>query len=216
MKKSLLTFAMAAFLCGMQANAQNSFSVNSTKGIWIQQDEDPVNFQLTLENADEVAGFQASISSVDGIFLNEAVIGSRKITNPWIGSHQTTTKYNILCYSQDCDIYEESSKPVAIIPISASSDIELGEYTLSISNGIISDANGKASNCTDSEFIVLIVPSNTTMDINGDDEFDILDVLDYLDAIDEDDIDWLFDFNGDGEIDILDALDLLDFSDERL
>lgn len=178
MKKSLLTFAMAAFLCGMQANADNVFTAASLEGA----PGETVNIELKLASDAAVAGFQANIAADKaGLTLGDATIeGAATLTQAWIGSHAVSaTSYNLLSYSQNCSTFASNdAKIVAVIPVTIPAEAEEGEYTFTIKNGIVSNAMGVASTCVNGQFTMTVKKKNAFKrgDVDGNNSVDMQDV----------------------------------------
>lgn len=175
MKKALLSIAIASAF-GVAANAANTITATNVEGA----PGSTVNVQLVLTNDAAVAGFQANIAADKaGLTLGAATLGTRTIAGtPWIGSNAvSSTSYNVLMYSPECNTYTgAATQTVAVIPVTIPSSATAGTtYTLTIQNGIVSNASGVTANCTSSTVTVKV--SNAVKgDMTGDGAVDILDV----------------------------------------
>lgn len=175
MKKALLSIAIASAF-GVAANAANTITATNVEGA----PGSTVNVQLVLTNDAAVAGFQANIAADKaGLTLGAATLGTRTIAGtPWIGSNAvSSTSYNVLMYSPECNTYTgAATQTVAVIPVTIPSSAAVGTtYTLTIQNGIVSNASGVTANCTSSTVTVKV--SNAVKgDYDGVAGFDINDV----------------------------------------
>lgn len=209
MKKALLSIAIASAF-GVAANAANTITipdaVASPGGI--------LYLEVRLTNDSPIAGFQANLSAdKSGLVLGDATRGALTISSKnWIGSHSVSqTSYNVLCYNQNCNTYSATSaqKCIAVIPVTIPVSATIGTtYTITINNGILSDANGKTSTCATSTAKIKIVDSDTfysQFNFNGDTDFDIDDVQFIFNAFADDLYDPKWDLNHDGAVDIDDV-----------
>lgn len=209
MKKALLSIAIASAF-GVAANAANSISSPDV----VASPGSIIYMEIKLTSDAPIAGFQANLATDKaGLSFGNATRGALTLSsNNWIGSHSVSEmSYNILCYNQKCYTYSASStqKCIAVIPITIPTSATIGStYTITINNGVLSDADGKTSTCTSSTTKIKIVDSDTfysQFNVNGDLDFDIDDVQFIFNAFADDLYDSKWDLNHDGSVDIDDA-----------
>lgn len=207
MKKSLLTFAMAAFLCGMQANADNVFTAANVEGA----PGETVNIELKLASDAAVAGYQASFTPATGLTLAKATKTGSIDSKDWFDSNLVDTKLNVLFYNQECGTFtDNTSKSVFTVPVTIAEGTAEGEYNLAISNIVFSDAIGNATTLDNITVKVIVKPATEVGDINTDGSVDIDDLQDMFDAIMNGEEDLIYDVNKDGSVDIDDIQYLFD------
>ncbi len=209
MKKALLSIAIASAF-GVAANAANTITATNVEGA----PGSTVNVQLVLTNDAAVAGFQANIAADKaGLTLGAATLGTRTIAGtPWIGSNAvSSTSYNVLMYSPECNTYTgAATQTVAVIPVTIPSSATAGTtYTLTIQNGIVSNASGVTANCTSST-VTVKVKAALVGDVNGNGKIDINDVQAIYDAYNTNSTDLKYDINGNGKVDINDVQAIYD------
>lgn len=208
MKKALLSIAIASAF-GVAANAANTITATNVEGA----PGSTVNVQLVLTNDAAVAGFQANIAADKaGLTLGAATLGTRTIAGtPWIGSNAvSSTSYNVLMYSPECNTYTgAATQTVAVIPVTIPSSAAVGTtYTLTIQNGIVSNASGITANCTSST-VTVKVADKVAGDVTGDNVVTIKDVTAVISMMKNGTYDPAYDVVVDGAITIKDVTSII-------
>lgn len=189
MKKFLYTLTMAAALSGMQANAENVFSVSNAS--LSGKPGETVIVELELASDVEVAGFQANVAADKaGLSWGEVQAGTAALESVWKGSNAVTDQsYNVLFYSETCKTYTSNAKKVvAKIPVTIPSTATDGTvYNLTIGNGVISTAAGVAANCTGATLALAVksAPLYKIGDVDGNNSVDLGDIKELKTIISE-------------------------------
>lgn len=209
MKKALLSIAIASAF-GVAANAANTITATNVEGA----PGSTVNVQLVLTNDAAVAGFQANIAADKaGLTLGAATLGTRTIAGtPWIGSNAvSSTSYNVLMYSPECNTYTgAATQTVAVIPVTIPSSATAGTtYTLTIQNGIVSNASGVTANCTSST-VTVKVTDKIAGDLTGEGTLDVADLTLLIDYLSKVTYNAAADITGDGILDVADLTKLIE------